>query len=571
MSADREKRIINGLVIICIIAGFAFFTLVALPDQLLKAGHTPSEPSVRVTQKLSTILPSEDTSEEVAIDIPEEPVSAYEETVTEYNVGDQEIAGVDESEISVFQPKENEGQPNNRPYIETRVFPRSALSQGESSVLDRALAMRSRDWLATPAGFDADVGFWRDIYSKYDSNQIVLHHPRHLNIKYGVVNLRDIANDPRLTEIEREHLREKRFNRAREQILETLAKLAKNPPSASLSNEEWFVKKQFMDAGLTDEIIRSSEDEEVRGQTGQRDRFEEGLKRSGRTMGEIESIFASYGVPREITRLIFVESMFDTTASSAVGASGIWQFMPSTGKLYLNIDDIRDERLDHIASTHAAAKLLRKNYEELGTWPLAINAYNSGRGRMKQAVKQVGSKNIGYIMRNYNNPSYRFASRNFFLEFLAALDVAEHGYRYFPSLKHDKPLRFELVRSNYHISLPNVAKIARIPMEEIVELNPALNRDIVSGRQLLPIGFSVRVPEGTGEIFLIASARAPGSKVGNIKHRVKKRETMASIASMYGVSMSDILQANKGKGRRPRQGSTVIVPFDSPIASYGKP
>jgi peptidoglycan lytic transglycosylase D len=565
MSADREKRIINGLVIICIVAGFAFFTLIALPDQLLKAGHAPAQPSVRVTQKLSTILPPEVITEEAPVTIPQESATVY--SATAYDSDGRALAEVDE--VVVLEPREEELR--GRRYIETKVFPRSALSQGESSVLDKALALRSKSWLATPAGFEADVGFWRDIYSKYDSNKVVLHHPRYLSIKYGIVNLKDIDNDPRLSEVEREHLRDKRFNKARDQMLQTLAKLAKNPPSSSLSNEDWFIKKQFMDAGLLKEIAVSSENEEVRGQTGQRDRFEEGLKRSGRTMGEIESIFASYGIPREITRLIFVESMFETRAASSVGAAGIWQFMPRTGKKYLNIDDIRDERLDHIAATHASAKLLLENYEALGSWPLAINAYNSGRGRMKQAVKQVGSKNIGHIMRNFKNPSYQFASRNFFPEFLAALDVAEHGYRHFPSVKHDKPLRFELVRADHHISLPKVAKIAQIPMEEIVELNPSFGRDIVSGRRLLPIGFEVRVPEGSGELFLISSSRAPGSRVGHLKHKVKRGETMASIASMYGVSMSEMLKANPGKGRRPRRHTTVIVPFHSPVASYGKP
>ncbi len=557
MSETREKQIINGLVIICIVAGFAFFTFIALPDQLIKAGHISKKGTPRSLQKLSAILPPEIIEDDLVLEMESPEGTLYEEEITIY-----------EPELKIEQVEE---RGLSDPYIETKIFPRSALSQGESSILDRSLAMRSKGWLAIPNGFDADVGFWRDIYSKYNSNQVVLHHPRHLNIRYGVVNFKDIASDPRLTELEQKHLREKRFKKARSQMLETLKKLADNPPSSSLSNEEWFVKKQFMDAGLMNEIARSSDNEEVRGQTGQRDKFEEGLKRSGRVMGEIESIFVNYGIPREITRLIFVESMFNTSASSFVGASGIWQFMPSTGKLFLNIDDIRDERLDYIAATHAAAKLLRKNYTELGTWPLAINAYNSGLGRMKQAIKQVGTKNIGKIMRKFKNRSYQFASRNFFLEFLAALDVAEHGYRHFPAIKHDKPIRFEIVRAKHHISLPDVAKIVKIPMEELVELNPSFSREIMSGRRLLPIGFSVRVPEGSGEIFLIASARAPGSKSGHLKHRVKKRETMGSIASMYGVSMSDILEANKDMGRRPGRGSTIIVPFYSSVASYKKP
>jgi len=300
----------------------------------------------------------------------------------------------------------------------------------------------------------------------------------------------------------------------------------------------------------------------VRAQLGQRDKFLVGLRYSGRYLGEIESIYNEYGLPRELTRLIFVESMFAPRVRSKSGASGIWQFMPRTGLLYLRINDIVDERNDPLISTHASAKLLRHNYNELGTWPLAINAYNAGRGRMKQAVKKLGTKDITRIIRNFNHRSYGFASRNFFLEYLAALDIVEHAEDYFGPIEYDKPLRYEVLKCSYHISLPNVARLAGISIETMGELNPALSAKVMSGKRLIPMGFAIRVPEGSGEFFLAAAARAPKSRTGPLRHVVGRGETLNSIGSMYGVPPADIRKANRNIRRRPRRGQKIVIPFE---------
>ena len=102
-----------------------------------------------------------------------------------------------------------------------------------------------------------------------------------------------------------------------------------------------------------------------------REKFEQAIKRSGRYLPLMESIFArEYNLPVELTRLPFVESSFNIRARSKVGASGIWQFMRSTGKLFLKINDGVDERNDPIRATEAAAKLLKMNFGSLKSWPL---------------------------------------------------------------------------------------------------------------------------------------------------------------------------------------------------------
>jgi membrane-bound lytic murein transglycosylase D len=267
-------------------------------------------------------------------------------------------------------------------------------------------------------------------------------------------------------------------------------------------------------------------------------------------------------MPRELSRLIFVESMFNLKAKSSVGASGIWQFMPQTGKLYLRMNKIVDERNDPIAATHASIKLLRHNYNELGTWPLAINAYNAGRGRLKQAVQTLGTKDIAKIVKNFKHRAYGFASRNFFPEYLAALEVAENPEKYFGPISYDDPLRFEMVRTAYHISLPSVAGVSGIPLEELLELNPGFSSKVISGDQLIPIAYPIKVPEGKGSIFIAAAARAPKSQRGSIRHVVAPNETVNSIAWMYGIDPTRIRQANANIRRNPSKGEIIVIPFD---------
>src|SRR5262249_41445199 len=157
-------------------------------------------------------------------------------------------------------------------------------------------------------------------------------------------------------------------------------------------------------------------------QGGMRGRFAQGLIRSWTYLPEIERIFANAGLPAELTLLPHIESSFENRALSKVGAAGIWQIMPATGRRYLRVSDAVDERRGFSAPTRAAAKILRENYDMLGPWPLAITAYNHGANGMKQAVATVGTTDFGVIVQRYRGPLFGFASQNFYAEFLAAID-----------------------------------------------------------------------------------------------------------------------------------------------------
>ena len=137
-----------------------------------------------------------------------------------------------------------------------------------------------------------------------------------------------------------------------------------------------------------------------------------------------------------------MESSFNPEAYSKAGAAGIWQFTRSTGRRYLHVDYVVDERMDPFAATVAAAQLLEHNYQLTGTWPLALTAYNHGASSLRRASKQLGTTDIATIVRDYKGRSFGFASRNFYLSFLAALEVSSDPERYFAPYQGASPVPY---------------------------------------------------------------------------------------------------------------------------------
>jgi hypothetical protein len=144
------------------------------------------------------------------------------------------------------------------------------------------------------------------------------------------------------------------------------------------------------------------------------------------------------GVPAECALLPLVESSYEN-ARSIAAAVGVWQFTRATGREYLRVSGGVDERLDPVKSAQAAAKLLRENYDKLGNWPLALTAYNHGRGGMLRAKAEHGS-DLTTIISDYRGPAFGYASMNFYAEFLAAIDVYQNRQQYFGALVLDRPL-----------------------------------------------------------------------------------------------------------------------------------
>ena len=143
-------------------------------------------------------------------------------------------------------------------------------------------------------------------------------------------------------------------------------------PKRKASDRDVLFLKLFLASGadVTDEELRAAAGR-IRWQHGLRDRFREGLERSGRWRDYVKEQFTALGVPTDLAALPHVESSYNPNARSHVGASGIWQFTRSTGRRFMRVDHVVDERNDPFAATHAAGQLLAYNYSLTGNWPMA--------------------------------------------------------------------------------------------------------------------------------------------------------------------------------------------------------
>ena len=267
-----------------------------------------------------------------------------------------------------------------------------------------------------------------------------------------------------------------------------------------------------------------------------------------------------------LTRLPLIESSFNIEAYSKAGAAGVWQFMPATGRLFLTINHEVDERLDPIIATRAAANLLKANYDKLRTWPLAVTAYNHGRAGMARAVRKVGTRDIATIIRRYKSRTFGFASRNFYAELLAAIEVEKNSAKYFGPITRDPLLQYDEVEVKHFVSLENLARAANTSTEQLVALNPSFRRSIRNGTLDVPRGHRLRIPAGTKSHFTRQyAALSPRAKADNQlsppSHRVRRGETLSEIAQRYRTSVRTLQRLNGLKSaHRIRVGQHLHLP-----------
>lgn len=335
------------------------------------------------------------------------------------------------------------------------------------------------------------VLFWRDVYARYDRHQIIFHDAEDLSIIYLVLDFTPLDRSTTLTESDKKDYRDKLIEDETTYLENTLKRLALG--AAPLNSREKQILALFGTNVPSQRLSHASQN--VRSQIGLKDEFAMGMINSGLYLKDIELIFESYELPRELARLAFVESLFHTKAVSHAGAAGLWQLMPQTGRQFLQVSRIIDERYDPILASHAAAKLLKQNYTLLGTWPLAINAYNAGASRIRDAMFQLNTNDIATIMKNYKHPSYGFASRNFFAEFLAANHVYENYDDYFGALPIREPIPVNLASLPQAMTMNEVAVLLEVSPESLQELNPALSQELFTGHKTFPEGTILRVPQ----------------------------------------------------------------------------
>jgi membrane-bound lytic murein transglycosylase D len=366
-----------------------------------------------------------------------------------------------------------------------------------------------------PAELARRFNFWRRIYGLWAKDQYVLHSSEFPEVILEIMDASKIYKSDflgREAQAESYVSQVGRLRRAkyRELLLQLHSK--RKVEISQLRPELQRIARLF--DHIKDPSKYGKAAHSLRFQRGQRDFIAQGLTVGPKYLHAIEPAFTAQGVPKELSKLAYIESSFNLSALSKVGASGVYQIMPETGKQYLKMTTGIDERNDPVKAAHAAAKLLRMNYEILGSWPLAVTAYNHGVGGLKRAVRATGTTDLGYMVHNYSNPQFQFASKNFFCGFLAILATLEEREKLFPDISPVEPLKFQTVKINRSITVKEAAKRHHMTLDELLALNRDIQRNHARSGGMLPRGYVLKVWETRPAEVASTADDQPIRKVG---------------------------------------------------------
>ena len=331
-------------------------------------------------------------------------------------------------------------------------------------------------------GLENRVDFWKKIFTQYGADDVVIHDKFYVNLIYGVAD--DSNVNYRIGIVGR--------------TLDEISANLSTPENLSPAAQQVYASMQENGVPLTQSALTDLR-ANIHTQRGIKERFHDGVVRSGRYVDAFEGIMKAQGVPAQLALLPLVESSFQNNAKSKAAAIGVWQFTRSTGKLYMNVSSKSDDRLDPLKATRGAAKLLHDNYSALGSWPLAITAYNHGRAGMVHAKNEVGP-DLPSIIDQYRGPVFGYASMNFYSEFLAAVFVYENYPRYFGALALDKPMNTE----------SKSATVTAVALAKTTTTTAKKTKPVV-----------------------VAT-----------KYKVKNGDTLATIAQRFKTSIRELMQAN---------------------------
>ena len=398
-----------------------------------------------------------------------------------------------------------------------------------------------------PEEIQPNVDFWRHVYGVWSRQQVAFHDNEHMGVIYEVGTIPGSVREGYTNE-------QKAWVKAREAMyrdrLRSLEQKVRGRSPLTASDKQLLAK---IEEGAGKGAVYGAADR-LRSQRGVRERFKRGLEISGRYDPYFREIMRAKGVPEDLAYLPHVESSFQTNARSSVGAAGVWQFMPATGREYgMRVDSTIDERLDPITCADGAARYLSAAHRKLGSWPLAITSYNHGKGGMANAKAQFGD-DIGEIVKHYNGRAFGFSSRNFYASFVAAREVAEHPDRYFPEgVRYEQPWPYE--RLVLHSPMPayHVAKHYGVSTTSLANANLHWRDRAVDGRSYLPAGSTVWLP--TGSTRRVAA------------HPPAYREPISMPATATLVARNETSPAKKPASKAPKTATVTLASSSKPVGA----
>lgn len=401
------------------------------------------------------------------------------------------------------------------------------------------------------------VDFWRRVFTEFSHHQVLIHDSWYVNVIFEVVDLSESGS--RSWAAVRDARREFR------DLLAGMAEVWDEPERMSARARK--IREMYDRWPEAERFPAREAAARVRSQRGMADSFRQGLESAGRYLPAIRELLAERDIPSALACLPLIESAFNPFARSHVGAAGLWQLMPVVGRQYeLAMTHLVDERRDPFIATRAAARHLATNYKTLQSWPLAITAYNHGLQGMVNAVRAVGSEDIGEIIARHDHPRFGFASRNFYPEFVAALEIFQYPEAHYGPLSPRRPMEIASFVLPDHVHLRTLDRYCGLTLDYVRHLNPALLPDAFKADALLPGGIRLNlmarhlplVEAGYGQI---PDDRKFRYQAGVETHRVRRGETLSEIAARYGLSTRVLARYNGiGDARKIRAGRPLRLP-----------
>ena len=412
------------------------------------------------------------------------------------------------------------------------------------------------------------VNFWIDIYSRWNSQDSVLHDARAPHRVYKVFKERACGrkgNTPFIKD-QKKRVAGEMHNLARQLERKYRVSSAYGKHLLTL----------FPDRSPAE--IREAATN-IRCQSGNRNGFQAALRRFGTYGPLVRRVLKDAGLPSDIQYLPFVESSYNPKAYSRVGAAGLWQIMPATGRtLGLELNATVDERLDPEAASWAAARYLKDARKTLtvaaqakdpkvtdsALSPFVITSYNYGVNGMRRAIKKLGPDYIRVINR-YRSSKFQVAVKNFYAGFLAARYVARNAKRFFGDIQPDRPLTYRTLKLKRPVSIARIQSVFGLSEAQLKSLNPALTRFVWHGWRFVPNGYRLRLPPRSGSwANHVARLRMMPSETrghGVLEYTVRSGDTACGIAAAFRTNCSELMALNGlGSSAVIRAGQKLQVP-----------
>ena len=397
-----------------------------------------------------------------------------------------------------------------------------------------------------PAALEPAIRFWVRVYTEVDTDSGFLHDSEDLSVIYF--------------QLDRDN---QEIESRRQQIKDDLLVLASGK-RRNLTESQENILRLWPD-GVSNQRLENAVSN-VRWQLGQSNAFLDGLQRSGAYREYLTEILQSKDLPAELALLPHVESSFNPNAYSSADAAGMWQFTRPTGQRFMRIDQIIDERMDPYISADAAMDLLEYNHQVLGTWPLALTAYNQGVGGMSRAVRETGTTAIEEIIANYKGPRFRFVGRNFYAQFLAVNEVERDADLYFNDIRFATPPEFIEVRLDAFIGAEEFAKSIGTTINQLRTDNPSLRNVVWQGVKRIPRGFRLKLkaeqfPDGGNLLAKVSVNDKYSDQLPDIYYEVERGDSLQIIADRFDTTISQITELNQLPNRNDIQvGQRLFLP-----------